>query len=129
LADVNSKEETLYEPTDPDQLGRKIMEFDQKGQKLTKLELILTWIIFIKMHRCIDDGKNSMLSINFICDTARFEDKSMLKVKRPKGSFKANLVSNLYKNFESDSDIAPVYQYTKQNRGSGRGKVRNRDQF
>ena len=50
--DENGDGETIYEPRDADLLGRKL----SNGQKLTFLEYFYLFVIFLKMHKSIDDG-------------------------------------------------------------------------
>ena len=50
---------------DLDFIGRK---FCRKKPKITKLEFLLLFIIFLKMHGSLDDHKSSFMRLNFIVD-------------------------------------------------------------
>ena len=50
---------------DSDFIGRK---FCREKPRITKLEFFLLFIVFLKMHKIIDDHKTSFMRLNFITD-------------------------------------------------------------
>ena len=76
------KTETLIQDFDCDFIGRKICR--NNPQKLTKIEYLLLFVIFLKMHSKIDDHENSIITLNYLVDIQQFERNKTVKIKRAK---------------------------------------------
>ena len=59
-------------------------KLSRKKPKITKLEFLLLFVIFLKMHSSLDDHEASIMRINFIVDILWHENNKILKIKRLK---------------------------------------------
>ena len=97
--------ETTYDPRNPDFLVEKLIRTakhqkskkkkDQKPQKLTNLEYQLLFVLFLKLHKNIDDHQNSCLRLTFLVDLNFYEENKYIQIARY-SSFRPSFHSQKY---------------------------------